>query len=98
MLPTLPLSNLTFDFVDIFLAGFRQIFPIANAAYIAFPAGHCFQYRLPYEIKEVTTVVKAYSSAVGAGAFVSEIFGEEADESPCGSDCVLIHNLKILSS
>lgn len=34
----------------------------------------------PYEIKNVTTVVKAYSSAVGAGAFVSEIFGEEADE------------------
>ena len=34
----------------------------------------------PYEIKQVTTVVKAYSSAVGAGAFVSEIFGDEADE------------------
>ena len=34
----------------------------------------------PYEIKEVITVCKAYSSAVGAGAFVSEIFGEEADE------------------
>lgn len=34
----------------------------------------------PYEIKEVITVVKAYSSAVGAGEFVSEIFGEEADE------------------
>ncbi len=34
----------------------------------------------PYEIQEVMTVVKAYSSAVGAGAFVSEIFGEEADE------------------
>ena len=34
----------------------------------------------PYEIKDITTVVKAYSSAVGAGAFVSEIFGEEADE------------------
>ena len=34
----------------------------------------------PYEIKQITTVVKAYSSAVGAGAFVSEIFGEEADE------------------
>ncbi|MEG1887633.1 MAG: adenylosuccinate synthase [Oscillospiraceae bacterium] len=33
----------------------------------------------PYAIKEVITVVKAYSSAVGAGAFVSEIFGEEAD-------------------
>ena len=34
----------------------------------------------PYDIKEITTVVKAYSSAVGAGAFVSEIFGDEADE------------------
>ena len=34
----------------------------------------------PYEIKNITTVVKAYSSAVGAGAFVSELFGEEADE------------------
>ena len=34
----------------------------------------------PYEIQKVITVCKAYSSAVGAGAFVSEIFGEEADE------------------
>ena len=34
----------------------------------------------PYEIKQITTAVKAYSSAVGAGAFVSEIFGDEADE------------------
>ena len=34
----------------------------------------------PYEIKQVITVCKAYSSAVGAGEFVSEIFGEEADE------------------
>lgn len=34
----------------------------------------------PYEIKKIVTVVKAYSSAVGAGAFTSEIFGEEADE------------------
>ena len=34
----------------------------------------------PYEIKQIVTVVKAYSSAVGAGAFVSEIFGDEADE------------------
>ena len=34
----------------------------------------------PYEIKKIVTVVKAYSSAVGAGAFVSEIFGDEADE------------------
>ena len=34
----------------------------------------------PYEIKQIITVCNAYSSAVGAGAFVSEIFGEEADE------------------
>ncbi len=34
----------------------------------------------PYEIKNITAVVKAYSSSVGAGDFVSEIFGEEADE------------------
>lgn len=33
----------------------------------------------PYEIQDIVCVVKAYSSAVGAGAFVSEIFGEEAD-------------------
>lgn len=42
----------------------------------------------PYEIKEIITVVKAYSSAVGAGEFVSEIFGEEADElRKHGGDC-----------
>ena len=34
----------------------------------------------PYEIKQIVTVSKAYSSAVGGGAFVSEIFGDEADE------------------
>lgn len=34
----------------------------------------------PHEIKQVVTVCKAYSSAVGAGEFVSEIFGAEADE------------------
>lgn len=34
----------------------------------------------PYEIKKIVTVSKAYSSAVGAGAFVSEIFGDEAEE------------------
>ena len=31
----------------------------------------------PYEIKRIVTVVKAYSSAVGAGEFVSEIHDEE---------------------
>ena len=33
----------------------------------------------PHAIRDITVVVKAYSSAVGAGAFVSEIFGDEAD-------------------
>lgn len=32
------------------------------------------------EIKEIIAVTKAYSSAVGAGEFVSEIFGEEANQ------------------
>lgn len=45
------------------------------AAYGAIGAGIA-----PYEIKDITTVVKAYSSAVGAGAFVSEIFDDEAEE------------------
>ena len=45
------------------------------AAYGAIGAGIA-----PYEIKEIVVVNKAYSSAVGAGAFTSEIFGEEADE------------------
>lgn len=34
----------------------------------------------PYEIKDITVITKAYSSAVGAGEFVSEIFGDEAQE------------------
>jgi adenylosuccinate synthase len=34
----------------------------------------------PYEIKDIIAVTKAYSSAVGAGAFTSEIFGDKADE------------------
>ena len=42
----------------------------------------------PYEIKNIVCVVKAYSSAVGAGEFVSEIFGEEAEElRKRGGDC-----------
>ena len=34
----------------------------------------------PYAIRDIVVVCKAYSSAVGAGAFVSEIFGDEAQE------------------
>ena len=34
----------------------------------------------PHKIKDIITVVKAYSSAVGAGPFVTELFGDEGDE------------------
>lgn len=45
------------------------------AAYSAIGAGVP-----PYAIKDIITVVKAYSSAVGGGAFVSEILDEEEAE------------------
>ncbi|OON95531.1 MAG: adenylosuccinate synthase [Candidatus Epulonipiscioides saccharophilum] len=42
----------------------------------------------PKSIEKIITVVKAYSSAVGAGAFVSEIFGQEAETlRKLGGDC-----------
>ncbi|HEX2947556.1 MAG TPA: adenylosuccinate synthase [Clostridia bacterium] len=42
----------------------------------------------PRSIKDVITVVKAYSSCVGAGAFVTEIFGKEAETlRNLGGDC-----------
>lgn len=55
------------------------IFPMVTssstlAAYAAIGAGIA-----PYHIERIIAVTKAYSSAVGAGAFVSEIFGEEAE-------------------
>ena len=34
----------------------------------------------PQDIRSITAITKAYSSAVGAGAFVSELFGDEAEE------------------
>ncbi|OUN08240.1 adenylosuccinate synthase [Flavonifractor sp. An92] len=34
----------------------------------------------PTSIRDVVVVTKAYSSSVGAGAFVSELFGDEAEE------------------
>lgn len=34
----------------------------------------------PYAIEDILVITKAYSSAVGEGPFVSELFGEEADE------------------
>ena len=43
----------------------------------------------PYEIKKIVTVSKAYSSAVGAGAFVSEIFGEAVPDISLTTDIIV---------
>lgn len=56
------------------------IYPFTTSSHTLAGYAACGAGIPPYEIKEIITVVKAYSSAVGAGAFVSEIFGEEADE------------------
>lgn len=56
------------------------IYPFTTSSHTIAGYGACGAGIPPYEITDIITVVKAYSSAVGAGAFVSEIFGEEADE------------------
>lgn len=56
------------------------IYPFTTSSPTVAGYGACGACIPPYEIKDIITVVKAYSSAVGAGAFVSEIFGDEADE------------------
>ena len=56
------------------------IYPFTTSSHTLAGYGACGAGIPPYEIKDIITVVKAYSSAVGAGAFVSEIFGDEADE------------------
>ena len=59
----------------------QQVNQTAATAMRAFQGYGCIGAGIPaQELKQVVTVCKAYSSAVGAGAFVSEIFGEEADE------------------
>lgn len=41
----------------------------------------------PYEIKRIVAITKAYSSCVGAGAFTTEMFGDEAkDLRDCGGE------------
>ena len=56
------------------------IYPMVTSSYTLAANGAIGAGIPPYEIKQIITVCKAYSSAVGAGAFVSEIFGDEADE------------------
>ena len=56
------------------------IYPMVTSSSTLAPYG-CIGAGIPtQELKQLVTVCKAYSSAVGAGAFVSEIFGDEADE------------------
>ena len=56
------------------------IYPTVTSSSTLAPYG-CIGAGLPAQsIEQVVTVCKAYSSAVGAGAFVSEIFGDEAEE------------------
>lgn len=56
------------------------IYPMVTSSNTIAGGGACGAGIPPYEIKEVIAVTKAYSSAVGAGAFVSEIFGDEAED------------------
>ncbi|MCR5144172.1 MAG: adenylosuccinate synthase [Lachnospiraceae bacterium] len=56
------------------------IYPMVTSSSTLAPYG-CIGAGLPAQsLEQVVTVCKAYSSAVGAGAFVSEIFGDEAEE------------------
>ena len=56
------------------------IYPMVTSSSTLASYGAIGEGLAPYDIKQIITVCKAYSSAVGAGAFVSEIFGDEADE------------------
>ncbi len=56
------------------------IYPFTTSSHTVAGFGSIGAGIAPHRIQHITTVVKAYSSAVGAGPFVSELFGEEADE------------------
>jgi adenylosuccinate synthase len=57
------------------------IYPMVTSSHTLAAFGAIGAGIAPYEIKDIVTVVKAYSSAVGAGEFVSEIEDEaEANE------------------
>lgn len=56
------------------------IYPFTTSSHTLAAFGSIGAGIAPHEIKNITAVVKAYSSAVGAGPFVSELFGPEAEE------------------
>ena len=56
------------------------IFPLTTSSHTLAGFGTVGGGVPPTAIQDIVTVTKAYSSAVGAGAFVSELFGDEAEE------------------
>lgn len=56
------------------------IYPMVTSSSTLAAFGACGAGLPPYEIKQIFAVAKAYSSCVGAGPFVSELFGDEAEE------------------
>lgn len=56
------------------------IYPMVTSSPTLAGYGACGAGIPPYQIKDIIAVSKAYSSAVGAGEFVSELFGKEAEE------------------
>lgn len=56
------------------------IYPMVTSSHTVAAFGCIGAGIAPTELKEVVAVTKAYSSAVGGGEFVSELFGAEAEE------------------
>ncbi len=55
------------------------IYPMVTSSHTVAAFGCIGAGVAPSDIKDIVTVTKAYSSAVGAGEFVSELFGDEAE-------------------
>ncbi len=56
------------------------IYPMVTSSHTVAAFGCIGAGIAPTELKEIVAVTKAYSSAVGGGEFVSELFGDEAEE------------------
>ncbi|MGI6212125.1 MAG: adenylosuccinate synthase [Anaerovoracaceae bacterium] len=56
------------------------IYPMVTSSNTIAGNGACGAGIPPYAITDIIAITKAYSSAVGAGAFVTELFGDEAEE------------------
>ncbi|MDR0314379.1 MAG: adenylosuccinate synthetase, partial [Oscillospiraceae bacterium] len=56
------------------------IYPMVTSSHTVAAFGAVGSGIHPYDIKDIVAVTKAYSSCVGTGEFVSELFGDQADE------------------